>query len=218
VPGTVYVVLKLLPDVIDPEPRDACPAARGGDPLWALVQQARHGRREATQSLLVALGASMLRMIRKVLGPTDPDAEDVLQEALFAVVKALPSFRGECSAKTFGCRIAALTALKARRRHRTARMAETSPDEPCWEGIDERDWALASCRRQMLRRLLDELADPQAEALLLHCIDGMTVEEIATASHSPPETVRSRLRLAKAALRERVAQDPSLFELLEDTL
>jgi DNA-directed RNA polymerase specialized sigma24 family protein len=43
----------------------------------------------------------------------------------------------------------------------------------------------------------------------------MTVEEVAATTQSPLETARSRLQLAKAALRKRIAGDPATAELLE---
>lgn len=54
--------------------------------------------------------------------------------------------------------------------------------------------------------------------MVLHCVAGLTVEEISEAERCPAETVRSRLRLAKAALRERIMADPSMGDLLEESL
>jgi len=161
----------------------------------------------------------MLQMVRRVLGAGDCDVEDVFQESLMGVVRALSGFRGECSTRHFGCRIATLTALKARQR-RLGGIVKDLPldDAEPWEGVDEHDFALDSCRRQILRRLLDELPGAQAETLVLHYIAGLTVEEIAGAARIPAETVRSRLRLAKTALRERATADPSMLDLLEDSL
>jgi RNA polymerase sigma-70 factor (ECF subfamily) len=192
---------------------------RVADDLAALVAGCRRGEADATATLLSTLGPSMLRMVRRVMGASDPDVEDVFQEAMMAVVRALPGFRGDCSTRHFGCRVATLTALKARRRKHAGIQEILSPDdEDRGEGADAHDFALASCRRQLLRRLLDELPGAQAEALVLHHIAGLTVEEIAGAASAAIETVRSRLRLAKAALRERIAADPSMLELLEDSL
>jgi len=73
---------------------------------------------------------------------------------------------------------------------------------------------LASRRRGVLRRLCDELPSPQSEALVLHCVLGMTVEEVASAAGCPRNTVKSRLRLAKEALRERIQSDSALEEML----
>jgi RNA polymerase sigma-70 factor (ECF subfamily) len=74
---------------------------------------------------------------------------------------------------------------------------------------------LAASRRGLLRRLLDELPEAQATALVLHCVGGLTLEEVAAATQSPLETARSRLRLGKAALRKKISGNPTASELLE---
>jgi RNA polymerase sigma-70 factor (ECF subfamily) len=62
---------------------------------------------------------------------------------------------------------------------------------------------------------LDELPEPQAEAFALNVILGYTIAEIAELSSAPVETVRSRLRLAKQALRARALAHPRLRDELE---
>jgi RNA polymerase sigma-70 factor (ECF subfamily) len=69
-------------------------------------------------------------------------------------------------------------------------------------------------RQHKWRALLTELPPPQAEALVLRAVEGFTLEEIAQLTGVPIETVRSRLRLAKAALRDRIANDATLADLL----
>jgi RNA polymerase sigma factor (sigma-70 family) len=217
--GTSQAVLRLIPELRRPMQEGAVAPVRKTDELEPLVARCRRGETVATKTLLATLGPCMLQMVRRVLGPAHPDVDDVLQEALIGLLRALPSFRGDSTTRHFACRIATLSAIKARR-CRSVNPDDRGPklDEDCWAGADPHDWALASCRRQILRRLLDELPDPQAEAMVLHCVAGLTVEEIALTSQCPAETVRSRLRLAKAALRERAAADPSMGELLEDSL
>jgi RNA polymerase sigma-70 factor (ECF subfamily) len=156
----------------------------------------------------------MLKVIRRVLGARHPEVEDTLQEAMLATARALPTFRGECSPWHFGSRIASFVAISARRR------VPPPPSDPLDDhdlpGATETDWALAARRRELVRRLLDQLPVPQAEALVLHCVAGLTVEEVAAASSVPVETARSRLRLAKRAFRIRIADDAAATELLED--
>ena len=64
----------------------------------------------------------------------------------------------------------------------------------------------------IVRELLATLPDALAEALALHVVLGYTVVEIAESASLPVETVRSRLRLAKQALRKRVLNNPKLRE------
>jgi RNA polymerase sigma-70 factor (ECF subfamily) len=63
--------------------------------------------------------------------------------------------------------------------------------------------------------LLDELPEPQAEALVLRVAWGLSMQEVADATGAPLNTVRSRLRLAKEALARRLEDDPDLREELE---
>ena len=73
---------------------------------------------------------------------------------------------------------------------------------------------VASRRRALVRRLLDDLPEVIAEALALHFILDHTVEEIAAATAVPANTVWSRLRLGKRALRRRLEGDVHLTEML----
>lgn len=67
----------------------------------------------------------------------------------------------------------------------------------------------------VVRGLMATLPEPLSEALTLHVVLGYTVAEIASASGAPHETIRSRLRLAKQALRKAVQKDARLREAFE---
>lgn len=171
------------------------------------------------RGLVVAVGPAMLGIIRKVLGPNATDAEDVLQEAAQGLVEALASFKRECTVLHFACRVAVFSALAWRRKitFRSQWMVE-APDAAEGEANSEpspADNLLASRRREVLEMLLDELPPPQAEVLVLHCALDFSVDEIAAAVGRPSETIRSRLRLAKRSLRERIGGNAELTEILE---
>lgn len=195
-------------------------AAVGIDPHAELAALAARGDRTAQRTLLVTVGPPLLRVVRGVLGSRHPDVEDVLQEAMAAVHAALPGFRGECRVLHFACRVAVQTALAARRRagYRQRITPATAPDAladvPSGERSPGEAHRAAECRRA-LRHLLDELPEPQAEALVLHTVLGYSLAETADAQRVPLNTARSRLRTALASLRARVAADPALLSLLE---
>ena len=77
------------------------------------------------------------------------------------------------------------------------------------------DDAMAERRKRHVRELLALIPQEQAEALALRVALGWSLEEIAAASNTPLNTVRSRLRLAKEALRKRIETDPLLRDELE---
>jgi RNA polymerase sigma-70 factor, ECF subfamily len=205
--------------------KDADPAKRDDerhpDALAALARAAAEGDRSATHALLVALAPHLLRTVRSLLGRDDPDAEDVAQEAALVVIGALSTFRGESSVLRFATRTAVLVAMNARRKRAATKRGggvsaiPTDLDELAAhpDGPEQR---LARARAaDAVRALLMTLPAPQAEALALHCVGGSSLAEIAAATGAPIQTVKSRLRLARRALREKLDGKPALIELLE---
>lgn len=200
-----------------PEP----PFARRQDPLAELVRNAASGDLAATRQIIEAVAPPVLRVVRSVLGGAHADVDDVTQESLMAFVRALPAFRGECGVTGYACRIAVRTAVAARRRVRrnderldglrdaTRALPEPVPT-PSQEVARER-------RKALLRELLDELPEAQAETFALRVVLGHSLQEVADATGAPVNTVRSRLRLAREALRSKIECDPALAsELLPE--
>ena len=187
------------------------------DPLEELIDRVVARDAKAVEAFVRRAFPLALRVVRQVLGAQHPDVSDVVQEAVFATLAALPEFRRQCAVTHFVWRVAALTAMNARRRLRvreqvtpgTDGVDEYPSDEPSPFGL-----ILAARRRDVLRQLLDELPAVQAEVLALHCVLGFTIEETAAASGAPLNTVRSRLLAAKSALRERLSQDDELSQLV----
>lgn len=186
------------------------------DTALALARAAANGDTAATTRLLRLVAPEMQRVVRGVLGPTCADVDDALQQALVELVHALPSFRGECAPAGFACRIAFRTALAVRKRGKVARSRRDSDADldavPDSKRPDRQRESQA--RVELLRTLLDELPPEQAEALALRTMMGWALEEIAAAAGSPLNTIRSRLRLAKEALKRRIESDPALLEAL----
>jgi RNA polymerase sigma-70 factor (ECF subfamily) len=69
-------------------------------------------------------------------------------------------------------------------------------------------------RTDRLRELLAGIAPEQAETLTLRVVLGWSLPEVAAATGAPLNTVRSRIRLAKEALRSAIERDPRLTEEL----
>jgi RNA polymerase sigma-70 factor (ECF subfamily) len=203
-------------------PPDARAVEISAGRLERLAMRAQGGDREAVRELLAAIAPTLLGVARAILGAGAPDVEDVAQESLLAFFHALPAFRAESSVRHYASRIAARIAIAARRRarERQARVGgedETAPLSGVSGLVGSLDAdALAGRRRELLRSLLAELPEAQAESIALRVVMGYSMEEVAEATGAPVNTVRSRLRLAKEALRKRIEADAGLMELLED--
>ena len=190
----------------------------GPEEVLLLVELARKGDLGATSRLLRVLAPRVAAVVRVVMGPGHPDQDDAIQQSLIALLQALPAFRGECQPSSYASRIAARVAVAARRRSRarTARHEElTALDRESSHDLSPADEASATRRKHLLRELLGELPEEQAEAMTLRIVLGWSLEEVAAASGAPVNTIRSRLRLAREAMRRRIEQDPRLFEELE---
>jgi len=188
--------------------------------LTLLTRAAIAGDEAATRRLLQHISPYVLRVVRAVLGAQHGDTEDVVQDVLLGFLRALPEFRGESAITTFVSSIAFRRAVETKRRSRDvsrwmnefqdlAQAGSTSPSAPSEEASN-------NLRRELLAQLLTELPNPQAEALVLRVVSGFSIEEIAAAAGCPVNTVRSRLRLGKDALRSRIDADPRLRAYLGD--
>ena len=197
------------------------PPTREGprDELLELAQAVRRGDAQALRTFLATVVPHLLRVARRVLGPSHPFVEDVAHDAAYAVVAQLSEFRGEATILNFARRVTALTAMNMRRRDAAQKRARTrdarDPDTIQTEHADPEQSAASGSLVAILRELLDELPEAQGEAFALNVILGYTPQEIAELAHAPLETIRSRLRLAKLHLKERALAHPGLRDSLE---
>jgi RNA polymerase sigma factor (sigma-70 family) len=192
----------------------------GRERLTPVVLRAQSGDPAAISQVVGELTPGVLRAVRALLGREHPDAEDVAQEVLLAVLAALPDFRGDSTLLHFAVRIAARKSVLVRRRTRSVLGWLESlwrSEYPVRRTSGSAHEAMSSERRRsLLRLLLSELPDAQAEALELRVLFGHSIEEISSITHTPFNTVRSRLRLAKEALRQRIEAEPQWAELAEE--
>jgi len=186
-----------------------------------LATRAASGDLAATQEFLAYVWPTLTRVAAGVLGARHAELDDAVQQSMIALVRALPAFRGECHPAGYASRITLRVALRARRNvKRDATRRETleqlsSGDDSAVALDGPSDETLGSRRRELLRELLEDLPEEQAEALTLRVVMGWSLEEVARASGAPVNTVRSRVRLAKEALRARIEAQPALAELRE---
>nr|WP_253895256.1 RNA polymerase sigma factor [Corallococcus exercitus] len=172
-------------------------APRGED---ARLMAAMRGQRDATESLLLELLPRVRNLVRYLVRG-DSDVEDIAQESLIALVRGLPTYRGDGRFHGWVDRVVVRTTFAwiKRSRGREARYSE-DPVELLAVPSDEAP-ADEYLHRRHLVALLDRLSTEQRHALVLHHVLELSVQEISTELGVPFETVRSRLRLGRTALR-----------------
>src|SRR6185503_2529226 len=124
--------------------------------LMAVARRAAAGDDVATRAFLDAVWPTVTRVISGVLGPGHPDLDDVVQQSLIGLLRALVLFRGECHPAGYASRVALHIALRARKRAglervRSRAMAELATDDSFAPSPGEE--AAGERRRRVLRDL-----------------------------------------------------------------
>jgi RNA polymerase sigma-70 factor (ECF subfamily) len=177
------------------------PEAEGPDHALARVQAAVRGDREAIARLLGELVPRIRNLVR-FLVRGDSDVDDIAQEAMVVVLRGLPTYRGEGPFGKWLDRVVVRSTFADLRRRRAERsLVAIAEDPPVL--ADHRAQPDEYLLRRWAVRVLDELPDDQRYAVALHHVLGMSVPEVAAEVGAPQETIRSRLRLARARLRAR---------------
>jgi len=164
------------------------------------IEAAARGDRTAAAALLREVAPRVRNLVRYLVRG-DGDIDDIAQEALVSILGGLASFRGEGTFVSWCDRIVARQTFASLRRRRRDRLELLEP-EPLAE-LPSPDAAPDdyAARRQLVTAL-DHLPNDQRHALVLHHVMGLSVPEIAADLEVPVETVRSRLRLGRAAFRK----------------
>lgn len=189
------------------------------DPLEGELRAVRAGDETAIRRLCTELAPVILRTLRRVLGPSHPDLEDLLQDALLGVLDGLATFRNESSLRHFARRVATFRALEMLRNTRThsRKLGELAPGEllPSAASSGPGKAFVARQRERLLHELLTSLSEAHAQTLVLQAVLGHSLEETSQILGVPVNTVRGRLQTAKLALRKQILVHPELSELLE---
>ena len=170
-----------------------------------LLALARSGDNEAFRRIVERYEPVVAATVIAMIGRGD-DAEDVGQETFVRFHRALATFRGESSLKTYLVRIAlnlSLNALKQRKRRRWRFLSRDGNDDvpdpvapvPAI-AADE-----AGERHDLVHRAVAMLGDKHRAVVTLRLLQGLSVRETAQALGVPDGTVLSRLARATDQLR-----------------
>ncbi len=173
---------------------------QAGDLLPHLIQAAQAGDRKAAARVAAALLPRVRNLVRYLIRG-DREVDDVVQEALVALLRGLNGYRGEGPFRSWADRVVARRtfAWLERRNQREQRVAASREAALDLASTGEPDEYLT--RRQAVLAL-DRLPFEQRHALVLHHVLEMSITEISKETRAPVETVRSRLRLGRIRMRE----------------
>jgi RNA polymerase sigma-70 factor (ECF subfamily) len=172
-----------------------------GDRDRALLAAVAGGDEAGLRGLADRHGSSLLAYLTGLVGDP-PLAEEVLQDTLLAVWRGAAGFVGGSTVRTWLFAVARRRAVDALRRRGTGPATDD-------DGVlaQQPDPAAGPERRLLARADLDRvvaaiggLRPAHREVLALACVHELSGQEIGAVLGVPVGTVKSRLRLARAAL------------------
>ena len=176
------------------------------DELSALARAAASRDAAASEKLFMELLPRVRNLVRYLVRG-DRDVDDLTQEALLMILRGVATYRGEGAFRSWTDRIVARSVFARARRVKLVVFEEDWSNEVAHVDADEASTQSPdtyTLRRQLVSAL-DRIPQPQRDALVLHHALGLSVAEVAEELDTPEETVRSRLRLGKARLREHLS-------------
>lgn len=143
----------------------------------------------------------------RALGVPESACDDVLQEVFIVVHRRLAEFEGRAALRTWLVRILVHVVSEQRRRFRRkedhAELPEEVRDSRAPGPLEELARAEAV---KVLATILDALDDDQRTVFVLAELEQLPIPEIAAALGLSPNTVYSRLRLARREYERQVAR------------
>ena len=158
------------------------------------------------EELIETYGAPLARLV-SAYESSAAERQDLLQNIWFAIWRALPRFRGDCSDRTFVYRVAHNRAIS----HTTRRRLDTTDLANASELVNPAPQAEQSVETAQVRaRLLAamrRLPLTQREAVTL-CLEGLSHREIAQVLGISENNVAVRLTRARAELARLIGESP----------
>ena len=150
------------------------------------------------------------KTVRRLLGGSDSDFEDLVQVAMIEMLHSLDRFRGECSLDTWSATVSANVVYKHFRRRGIERRIFSREMAP-------EDLPHSTHQNPVLRAMVDrvrghlqQMAHERAWTFLLHDVHGYSLDEVASITGATVAAAQSRLVRGRRELHERIAKDPDL--------
>ena len=166
-----------------------------------LIARVVAGDRQAARELYDAHAPRVFRLSFRLTGD-DELARELTQETFIRAFAQLGRFRGEAALSTWLHRVALSVISNAMRKVKRFRAREADLEEA--DGIAVGS-AVDPDLREKLYRAIDDLPEIYKVTFIMHDVEGYTHDEIATTLGIAEGTCKSRLSVARAQLREKLA-------------
>ena len=167
------------------------------------IQRLQAGDRQAFAQLLDTYEARVYRLALRFTG-TASDAEDVTQEIFLGIYKSIGNFRGGAALGTWIYRVAMNHCLEFRRKRKLDSVPyneELMLASHDWREDPEQSAGKAELSARV-EAALQHLSPQHRDVIVLHELQGLTYQEVASTLNVPVGTVKSRLSNAFRRLRD----------------
>jgi RNA polymerase sigma-70 factor (ECF subfamily) len=166
-----------------------------------MLARKKRGRREAVRDTLKSVRSTVDTVVRRLVGSTDPEYEDLVQSSLVNVLATFDGgkFRGDCPPRGWAAVIArnvAVDAIRARARERRviAHDGDAVADEQgLATGLGPERLTDLHQTLDRVNRALRGLGPKKARVVYLHDVLGYQLEEVATMLGTSVAAAQSRL-------------------------
>jgi RNA polymerase sigma-70 factor (ECF subfamily) len=173
-----------------------------------LVEALRQQEAGAIEALIALYGDGIYRLAMRITG-NRPDAEEVVQDAFWTVVRRIETFRGDAAFGSWLYRITAncaYTKLRDRRaRHQEGRMDKGSVMVD-GHAPEFQDPALQFELRNVLIAALDSLPEDYRAIVALRDVEGLSPHDVSQITGLSVAAVKTRTHRARLVLRKRLGE------------
>jgi RNA polymerase sigma-70 factor (ECF subfamily) len=183
-----------------------------------MLARSRHGPGESARDTLKTVRSTVDTVVRRFVGRTDPEYEDLVQSSLVNVLASIDGgkFRGDCPPSGWAAVIArnvAVDAIRARTRERRV----ITHDSDAVAGEQNRQATGLGPERltdlhetlDRVNRALSRLGPKKARVVYLHDVLGYEMEEVATMLGISVAAAQSRLVRGRREIIETI--DPGVL-------
>lgn len=161
------------------------------------------------EELAADLGEQLTAYLTRMTG-NGADADDLLQETLIRIARALPTFEGRSSPKNWAYKIATNVAIDFLRKTKKGTFTALVETEVRSNG-DEEDRLVLDEMNDCVREVIDGLPPDYRAALILFNLQGRSVAETAQILDISISAAKVRIHRAKACLKEELSRECDFY-------
>jgi RNA polymerase sigma-70 factor (ECF subfamily) len=182
-----------------------------------LLAASRAGAASAMTALHDRVRPQVDSTLRRLLGTSDVDYQDIAQTALIEIVYTIDRYREECSLDSWVSKVTAHVVYGHLRRRKTERriFGILLPDDVALPSLSRTSHEIvARDVGNRVRAHLGQLEPNKAWTFFLHDVCGYDLREIADITGVSVSAAQTRLVRGRREVHERIEADPELSDLL----